>query len=99
MLRHLSDFQTAVGYEKDAPGAADMRILSNAATARYPGSLAVTLEMPFKRLKLPAGKMVPGGTAAVSGTDEELREEWGPERCARLGRDMVGALLQMVPHL
>jgi len=99
MLRHLSDFQTAVGYAKDAPGGADMRILSNAAAARYPGSLAVTLEMPYKRLKLPAGRMVPGGTAAVSGTGVELQEDWGPKRCARLGRDMVGVLLQMVPHL
>jgi len=101
MLRHLADFQTDRGYEVDAPGKADMRILSNAASARY-GSLGVTLEMPFKRLRLVGGEMRPGGTAAVTGVEgeqEEAWEEWGPERCARLGRDFVGVLLEMVPHL
>jgi hypothetical protein len=98
LLRHVACFQTKKGYAKDAANGADMRILSNAASARY-GSLAVTLEMPFKRLRLPAGALVPGGTAAVSAADEDAFEEFGPEMCARVGRDMVGALLQMVPHL
>jgi murein tripeptide amidase MpaA len=101
MLSHLPDFQTEHGYEKDAPGEADMRILSNAASYRYK-KLAVTLEMPFKRLKLSPGRMVAGGTAAMTGEEgaqEEVWEEWGPKRCARLGRDFVGVLLEMVPHL
>lgn len=101
LTRHLPDFQTQYGYGADSPGKADMRILSNAASHRYK-ALAVTLEMPFKRLRLQPGAMAPVG-AAVSGDEVgeigEIEEEWGPERCARLGRDFVGALLEMVPYL
>jgi murein tripeptide amidase MpaA len=98
LITHAPDFQLEYGYPKDAPNGADMRILSNAASYRY-NALGATLEMPFKRLRLPAGAMVPGGSAAVSAGDEDIYEEWGPKRCARLGRDFIGALLEVSPHL
>ncbi len=47
LLAASPDFQTQHGYDKDAPGEADLRICTNYIAETF-GCLAMTLEMPFK---------------------------------------------------
>ena len=42
-----ADFQSEIGYDKDAPGTANMTVATNAIASRF-DCLANTLEMPFK---------------------------------------------------
>ena len=53
LLSASPDFQDEYGYEKDAPGQANMTLATNWVGNRF-GCLAFTLEMPFKdNLNLP----------------------------------------------
>ena len=44
---HTSDFQTAKGYDKSAPGRANLSMSTNQLAERF-GAVSMTLEMPFK---------------------------------------------------
>ena len=46
-IRHVPEFQTGQGYNRDAPGTANMTICTNAIAERF-DCLATTLEQPFK---------------------------------------------------
>ena len=45
-IRNSPDFQDKYGYDKDAPGTADLRICTPQLAERF-GALALTIEMPF----------------------------------------------------
>ena len=47
LAAHTPDFQTKVGYEKTAPGRANLSMSTNQLAERF-GAVSVTLEMPFK---------------------------------------------------
>ncbi len=47
LAAHTPDFQTALGYEKAAPGRANLAMSTNQMAERF-GAVAMTLEMPFK---------------------------------------------------
>ena len=47
LARISPDFQTKFGYERDAPGSADLRKCTDYIAETF-GCLAMTLEMPFK---------------------------------------------------
>jgi murein tripeptide amidase MpaA len=47
LAAHTPDFQTALGYEKAAPGRANLSMSTNQLAQRF-GAVAMTLEMPFK---------------------------------------------------
>ena len=47
LAAHTPDFQTTLGYEKAAAGAADLSMSTNQLAERF-GAVSVTLEMPFK---------------------------------------------------
>lgn len=68
------DFQREIGYPRVPPGRGDMRICKNAVTQRF-GSLAATLEMPFKH-SADGARDQPG---------------WSPERCQRMGAASLAA--------
>ncbi|MDR6788100.1 murein tripeptide amidase MpaA [Sphingomonas sp. BE138] len=47
LAAHTPDFQTALGYDKAAPGTANLSMSTNQLAERF-GAVSVTLEMPFK---------------------------------------------------
>jgi murein tripeptide amidase MpaA len=47
LARITPEFQTEFGYERDAPGSADLRKCTDYVAETF-GCLAMTLEMPFK---------------------------------------------------
>ncbi len=47
LAAHTPDFQTQLGYEKAAPGTANLSMSTNQLAERF-GAVSVTLEMPFK---------------------------------------------------
>ncbi|MEH3102464.1 MAG: M14-type cytosolic carboxypeptidase [Sphingomonas phyllosphaerae] len=47
LAAHTPDFQTQLGYEKSAPGTANLSMSTNQLAERF-GAVSVTLEMPFK---------------------------------------------------
>ena len=47
LAAHTPDFQTQLGYEKSAPGRANLSMSTNQLAERF-GAVSVTLEMPFK---------------------------------------------------
>jgi murein tripeptide amidase MpaA len=47
LAAHTPDFQTERGYEKAAPGRANLSMSTNQLAERF-GALSMTLEMPFK---------------------------------------------------
>ena len=73
--RRTPDFQTKRGYPVSRPGTANLAISTNQVAERY-GTVAMTLEMPFKdHTDLP-----------------DPAQGWSPERSAGLARDCLGAL-------
>ena len=73
--RRTPDFQTKRGYPVSRPGTANLAISTNQVAERY-GTVAMTLEMPFKdHTDLP-----------------DPAQGWSPERSAQLARDCLGAL-------
>ena len=47
LAAHTADFQTEKGYDKAAPGKANLSMSTNQLAERF-GAVSVTLEMPFK---------------------------------------------------
>src|SRR5690606_32440770 len=69
------EFQTVYGYDIDEPGQANMTVATNWIAQRF-GSLAYTLEMPFKdNADLP-----------------DFDYGWSPARAMQLGEDVLTAL-------
>lgn len=77
------DFQTKHGYPKPAPGKANMTMATNWIADAFSGSLAMTLEMPFKD--------------NANAPDPEFG--WSPARCEKLGHGVLAALLRVVHKL
>ena len=77
------DFQTKHGYPKPAPGKANMTMATNWIADAFAGSLAMTLEMPFKD----------------NADAPDLEYGWSPPRCRKLGEGSLSALLRVVDRL
>eukprot|EP00457_Paulinella_chromatophora_P001857 gb/GEZN01001859.1/.p1 GENE.gb/GEZN01001859.1/~~gb/GEZN01001859.1/.p1 ORF type:complete len:698 (-),score=119.75 gb/GEZN01001859.1/:587-2680(-) len=87
-LHHSKDFQIGRGYGQGAPDYLTENLGPNPTTASDAVAaefdcLAVTLEMPFKD--------------AVVNPDPV--NGWSPDRCVRLGKNMLSAVLDVVPQL
>jgi len=77
------DFQRVHGYGRTAPGQANMSMCTNQVAERFPGSLAMTLEMPFKDND--------NAPDALFG--------WSPERCSLLGATALNAMIAVFGEL
>jgi murein tripeptide amidase MpaA len=75
--RRTPDFQTRLGYPKAGKGKANLAMSTNQLAERF-GTVAMTLEMPFKdNDDLP-----------------DAAQGWSPERSAQFGRECMAALLE-----
>ena len=82
LLKKSADFQTEEGYPTPAPGKANLDIANNYNAETW-GSLAITLEMPFKDAKVNPMPNV----------------GWSPERCREFAVAHLEVMAEIVGRL